>query len=334
MNGFHGKGYAFDDLKSAIATVDVESISANYGEGGEDFGKFFRREIAPRIGLEGRDGFSDFAEGMENLGAYGVLILLQHNKKASELPVIWSYEDVRKNGWADRSEFVGPLTPSERFIVVTEGKSDSDIIRKSFDFLMPDVSDFFKYIDVNEGYPFTGVGNMTNFAQGMSNIGVLNNILFVYDNDAAGIAASRKFQESISSDNVKCITLPYRDELNSVHTLGPNGASVADINGRAASIECYLDVSKPVSIRWTSYEKSIDSYHGEIEDKKDRIRQFHDASNNDFHGYDLTGLKIIVETIYQSCVEIVESRNITAYKNEIENNRTIYASRMDDKNLF
>ena len=50
FSGFDATTFSFSDLRQTLAAIDVGSLSPNYGEGGEDFGKFFRREILPRLG--------------------------------------------------------------------------------------------------------------------------------------------------------------------------------------------------------------------------------------------------------------------------------------------
>ena len=83
FNGFDATTFSFADLRQALSAIDVGSLSPNYGEGGEDFGKFFRREILPRLGLKagGPDPMElgGIAEGMENLSAYTILQLLGEN---------------------------------------------------------------------------------------------------------------------------------------------------------------------------------------------------------------------------------------------------------------
>jgi hypothetical protein len=37
LNGFDADRFGFDDLAGALGSVDVQMISADYGEGGEDF---------------------------------------------------------------------------------------------------------------------------------------------------------------------------------------------------------------------------------------------------------------------------------------------------------
>ena len=115
-------------MAQALATVDVNEVSADYGEG-EDFGKFFRRHLFDRLGLESivdDPHYVQFhaAEGMENLSAYTILHLLARNPSAASLPVSWQFADVEYGGWARRDQFVKALDPVNRFLIVTEGSSE------------------------------------------------------------------------------------------------------------------------------------------------------------------------------------------------------------------
>src|SRR5207302_707086 len=41
----------------------------------------------------------------------------------------------------------------------------------------------------NEGYPFSGTGNLYNFTKGLISIAVQSNIVIIYDNDAEGVSS-------------------------------------------------------------------------------------------------------------------------------------------------
>jgi hypothetical protein len=58
------------------------------------------------------------------------------------------------------SDFVKPVDQSSRFLIVTEGSSDAAIIGKAFRLLSPHIADFFDFVDMEEGYPFSGTGNV------------------------------------------------------------------------------------------------------------------------------------------------------------------------------
>lgn len=86
LNGFDTQRFRFDQLRAALATIEVDAVSPNYGEGGENFGKFFCRELFPRLGLskivdDPRYVQFEAAQGMENLSAYTILRLLEKIQK-------------------------------------------------------------------------------------------------------------------------------------------------------------------------------------------------------------------------------------------------------------
>lgn len=154
-------------MRLGQASVDVTTVSADYGEGGEDFGKFFRREIVPRLDFSGGEIDSSAAQGMENISAYTILHLLASNPTASGLPVQWAFNDVEQGGWAKRSQFIRPVNPSARFLIVTEGSSDAAILKHALKLLRPHIADFFDFVDMEEGYSFSGTGNLFKFVQGL-----------------------------------------------------------------------------------------------------------------------------------------------------------------------
>ena len=113
MANSESSGLTFELLHKALKEVELDKVSLDYGQGGEDFGKFFRREISPRLRLReivGED-LDEWSVGyaMENLSAYAVMQLLADNPGARDLPVSWHFNDVAENGWARRSEFVALL---------------------------------------------------------------------------------------------------------------------------------------------------------------------------------------------------------------------------------
>ena len=117
FNTFDDQRFAFEELKQALVSIDVNAISADYGETGEDFGKFFRRQMFDRLGLGAIAKDPHYAryqasEGMENLSASSILRLLALNPKARDLPVTWQFADVEEGGWADRRAFVRSLDQS------------------------------------------------------------------------------------------------------------------------------------------------------------------------------------------------------------------------------
>jgi hypothetical protein len=66
FNDFDPAQFRFDELKEALATIDVNAISADYGMG-EDFGKFFRRQLFDRLRLASIAADPSYAQHPEPL---------------------------------------------------------------------------------------------------------------------------------------------------------------------------------------------------------------------------------------------------------------------------
>jgi HEPN/Toprim N-terminal domain 1 len=315
LNDFDSDVFRFDDLRNALATVDVGAIKLDYGAGDDDFGEFFREQIYPKLGMEklpaddARRTLYSAAEGMENLSSHSILRLLADNSNAADLPVIWTYKDVEDGGWAKHGEFVRPLEPSNKFLIVTEGSSDAAILQHAFRLLRPHIADFFSFVDMEEGYPFSGTGNLYKFVQGLISIGVQNNAIILFDNDAEGVFGHERCRRLNVPANMKVLRLPDIDSFRQFKTMGPDGEHVSDINGKAAAIECYLDFGDQGVVRWNNFNEGAKTYQGELVGK-DRVKnQFlgHKSRETD---YDYSKIEIVLDLIVANCVAISEARQI------------------------
>jgi hypothetical protein len=76
------------------------------------------------------------------------------------------------------------------------------------------------------------------------------------------------------------MVLPPLKEFEAFPAIGPGGTAPADINGRAASIECYLNLHAdgfpPPLVRWTNYKEDVGTYHGALQDKERYTRAYFD----------------------------------------------------------
>jgi hypothetical protein len=311
LNAFDNQRFTFEELKQALVSIDVNAVSADYGEMGEDFGKFFRRQIFDRLSLDviAKDpnyARYDASEGMENLSAYSILHLLALNPKARDLPVTWQFADVEEEGWADRRAFVRPLDQAKRFLIVTEGSSDANIIQHAFKLLKPHIADFFDFVDMEEGYPFSGTGNLFRFLQGLISISIQNNVIVIYDNDAEGIANYKRSCALNVPANMRILKLPDSPDFTVFNTIGPNGQHGADINGCAAAIECYLDLGAMPMVRWTGFNNKANTYQGELINKAGFMRDFLDQ-RTPVEGYDYSRIEAVLSMIIANCVEMRET---------------------------
>lgn len=269
-----------------------------------DFGKRLYRAMP-----QGEADIFILANAVQILSPYVVLRLLAENPDTATRDVSWAFADVVENGWVHRERIVGDLGQVRKFLVVTEGSSDSKVIEHALNVLRPDIADFFHFVDMEKGYPFTGVGNLHRFCQGLVSIGIENNVVVIYDNDAIGAAGHEKTSKLPLPPNMRVLRLPDCESLRQFDTIGPNGNVKANINGSAAAIECYLDlhwkrVEHPV-VRWTSYEKTTGSYQGELLRKKFYAQQFLGLKRQDPE-YDYSKIETVLESLISASIKIAE----------------------------
>jgi hypothetical protein len=220
---------------------------------------------------------------------------------------------VLNGGWANRNDFVRPLDKSEEFLVVTEGSSDSRVIGNAFRILHPHIADFFRYVDMEEGYPFSGTGNLYRFVQGLVSIGIQNNVIVVFDNDAEGVASFDRCSKLNIPSNMRILKLPDEDGLKNFKTIGPNGNQRADINGRAASIECYLDLDSNAAVRWANYNSEANAYQGALVNKERYAKEFI-KQRTKAKKYDYRKISRILDMVIRAGTEMKEIARTDALK--------------------
>lgn len=314
----------FDELRQALAKVDVNKVSGNYRQDYEP-GEFVRKEILERLALNSEK--HDYSNAdlrpdhwevdllLENFGANGALRLLAENPANLDLDVNWDFTPLVESGWAMRDDFRAGPSPEQCFLVVTEGSSDAKIIQKGLKLFRPHIADFFRFVDMEEGYPFTGTGNLHRFTQGLISIGIENNTIILYDNDAEGSAKMQATRRLSLPPNMRVMQLPSLEEFLSFNTIGPTGVGRADINGRAAAIECYLDLERdglpdPI-IRWTTFNRELDVYHGELQHKTQYMKDFLQLKTPSVR-YNSKKIELVLDSLVSQCVSIAEQEIMAA----------------------
>lgn len=243
----------------------------------------------------------DLTSLLERLNAEDMLRVLAERPENLDLMVVWDFMDIVESGYFERKDFtVG--SGGQSFLLVTEGTSDTDIIRHAFDILRPDIKDFFRYVDMESNYPFGGHGNLLNFMKGLNSIQKTDGVLAIFDNDAAGVGSLTALSRL---PNVNAVKLPDLEEFRSFPTIGPNGEHPADINGRAAAIECYLKLPENCRIRWTNFDEKAREYQGAIDQsgsEKGRQRdEFVRVSATDDYPFEKIGK--VLDMIVDACTE-------------------------------
>ena len=285
-----------------INNIDMTSDEYDYEY---DLGEYVRKcvisEIQELVKISDDDVYT-ISEFLENLSPYITLRILSENKNNLDLDLNWGVSDVVENGWILEKDIIPKLTTKEKILIVTEGSSDTDIIQKCINLLYNDISDFFEFIDMEHNYPFTGTGNLKNFIKGLSKISILNNILVILDNDTAGLAVYNDIKEINLPKNLKVIKLPNHVDFDNFKCNGPQGDSLENINGKAVSIECFLDhnlIDEDIYVRWTGFNDKLIQYQGNIEPKNLLLRSFHQHCNQK---YDFTKMKYLIDYILESWI--------------------------------
>lgn len=238
-----------------------------------------------------------------------VLALCPENLDAE---LLWHYGPMVDSGWATEDEFAPSARRTQTFLIATEGSSDAHILKRAFTLLLPEVEDFFRFIDVSERHPFPGTGNLLKFAEGLAKIDVQNQVVFLFDNDAEGFEAFCALQSFKLPPNMRGMVLPKLEEFREFPARGPQGTSKADINRRAAAIECYLDLRAkgrpPAQVVWTNYKKDQDVYHGSLVYKESYIKRFMKQTRESVISgqYDFTKLQSVLDGLVQACSAMAE----------------------------
>ena len=205
------------------------------------------------------------------------------------------------------SALLGVARAVEKIIVLTEGKTDSRILSRSFERLYPHLDHMFTFLDHAAFKAAGGVSELERLAKGLASAGVSNRTVVLFDNDTAGISGAQRLRQVGLPSNFRIVILPELDTAKSYPTLGPTGPALADINGSACCIELYCGPSalmgendEPCPIQWTGYDAAMKRYQGEPLDKekiKERFFQILDRSIDPMNDVELASVNLILQAI-------------------------------------
>lgn len=282
------KVLTFDEYFCIFSKINLSEVNTLAEYDDWDFGEFVTKCIFNDVEIQrllkkysdGRGG-----EFYENLPPRLLVRVLCENPIAEDLPLQWYILDHVESGWSTEEDLAPRLEDRDKILIVTEGKTDTFILQSAINVLVPAISDFFYFIDMQENYPFTGTGNLYNFASGLTKIKIQNKTIIIFDNDEAGIFSHKKCVERLENiPNLKFYHLPDMPEFKKFLTVGPTGESYQDINGKAVSIECFLDLffgaDKEPMVRWTVYNEKSNQYQGALIGKDEYTRIFKKSLNN------------------------------------------------------
>lgn len=194
----------------------------------------------------------------------------------NEVTVIFDLSEAEADSANDIKERIQEYQHSyNTAIIVTEGTTDIEFISNSIKILYPHLINYITFLDTNFS-PELNAEAVIRMAKSFASARTNQNMLFILDNDSAGLQALKGLKRSSVAmpDSIRITQYPTVDLLSNYPTKGPQGDVSLDVNGRAGSIELYLgiDVLKNGSgnlspVQWQGYISSIDAYQGVVMDK-------------------------------------------------------------------
>ncbi len=251
---------------------------------------------------------------------YTALRLLAENPVNLNAKVRWDFGYLCRNGWADEDEFHAGSGDRQSFLIVSEGGSDAAMVRHAVELLYPECSDFFRYIDMEDGYPFSGTGELHKFIQGFLAMRVPLNVVAVYDNDAEGYAGFNRTSALKLSSTYRVIRLPDLAAHEAFPVTGPKDEHPCDINRRAGALESYLDLTRPglpkIEIEWGNIIPPVGLQQGALKGKSQFMKDFlRYKGKPDRRGdYDLSRIRAVIDHIFAACVDIAEHKAIAGIR--------------------
>ena len=211
-------------------------------------------------------------------------------------------------------------------IILSEGKTDIEILKPALQLLYPDVADLYTFFEFEPDiFATSGKGGerdkvngsasmLTNMVKAFVAADINHRIIAIFDNDAAGLEASHYLRgNSNLPKNIKILTYPDIERLKSYPVTENNVSSNKDINGHAASIEMYLgsDCLKDDSDNFFKVIQGRNvgnsGWQGNLGNNKDKPRRkFMDKINccnnnlTKIDDYDWTGVELIFSAIFSA----------------------------------
>jgi hypothetical protein len=162
-----------------------------------------------------------------------------------------------------------------KIVVLTEGSSDSAILRDSLTLLYPHLADYYSFVDFDVARLGGGASTLVTIVKAFAGAGIVNRTIAIFDNDTAGAVAMRSLSPDTLPPSIRVMRLPEVDSLRTYPTLGPTGDVEMNVSGVAASLELYLGedvlrnaLGRLTPVQWTGFEEGIRRYQGSVLDKR------------------------------------------------------------------
>lgn len=221
------------------------------------------------------------------------------------------YEEDEAVCEATARAYVNSTVEFQKILILTEGKSDTDFLSRALKLLYPEVESYFSFLQFDAVKAEGGSSALERTVKAFAGAGIGNKIVAVFDNDAAGLAAVDRLRQLKLPGNIRVRALPDLELARSYPTIGPQGETMADINGRACSIELYFgeDILRGPGglspVHWKNMEERIRQYQGELRDKPELQKRFLEKlgaaeRSTALPDVDWSGFQLIFEMIFQT----------------------------------
>lgn len=167
-------------------------------------------------------------------------------------------------------ELAAEMASSGPIIVMTEGTTDARFLKRGLKIVAPDLAGYFTFLNP-DAKAAGGTPQLVKNLRAFAAAGIMNRVIALVDNDAAGREAVKTLSSAPLPGRFKVCRLPDLDYVKDYPTLGPTGDTRYDINGRACSVEFYFGLEclltasgEPLPVRWTGFNNGISDYQGEL----------------------------------------------------------------------
>lgn len=202
----------------------------------------------------------------------------------------------------------------QKIILLTEGKSDREFLKRALHLLHPDLEYYFSFLEFDQMKAEGGSAALERNVKAFAAAGISNKIIALFDNDAAGQSSIDRLSKITLPSNINVMALPNLLFAESYPTKGPQGTTFEDVNGRACSIEMYFgnDILSIqgifVPVLWKGMEDTIKAYQGELEQKSELQQRFLKKLNTaEKHGLnadqDWSAMDIILKAIFKAAAK-------------------------------
>lgn len=286
--------YDFTKLKSISYETYLKEIKKNLGSG------------KMKIDLNYYKDFSDYLLEydfiIENqkleLALWSIFYVLE-----PEAVIEYDLTDIIEAGWT--SDCPSDLINTEKIIVLTEGKTDTEFLKSCLKIFFPYLEGFYHFMDFENSKYEASASRLVHSIKSFVGSGIKNKIVGIFDNDSAALKEIKNLNKVKLPDNIRILQYPVIEFAKDYPTIGPSGIQKMNINGFAGSIEMYLgrdcliENDNFIPIQWTGYIESIQKYQGVILNKEMIQKKFRkkvkEFDKNDYNKEDWKELISIIE---------------------------------------